>query len=206
MRVVLKFAPSWAFGALTLLAIAATAAAQTDAETEPPPANSAGASSTEHASPPEQMTRFLATAVPGTNFIASASRMAVAFAHNSKLQKLAGEINKEQTSVAVTLSAWVNVNGPVVTRQNPYAAGGGGITKVTAPQLLPDQVSLLQQLSQLRGPGFDSLYVSSLKETMGQLQTLFHEFGEGGGDAGLRAIAKRELPKLEETISALNAL
>jgi hypothetical protein len=64
----------------------------------------------------------------------------------------------------------------------------------------------LKQLSQLRGPGFDSLYVSSLKETMGQLQTLFHEFGEGGGDAGLRAIAKRELPKLEETISALNAL
>ena len=32
--------PSWAFGALTLLAITATAAAQTDAETEPPPANS----------------------------------------------------------------------------------------------------------------------------------------------------------------------
>lgn len=52
----------------------------------------------------------------------------------------------------------------------------------------------------------DSNDVSSLKETMGQLQTLFHEFGEGGGDAGLRAIAKRELPKLEETISALNAL
>jgi hypothetical protein len=48
-----------------------------------------------------------------------------------------------------------------------------------APRLPPDQVSLLQQLSQLRGASFDALYVSSVKETLGQLQTLFREFGEG---------------------------
>ncbi len=41
---------------------------------------------------------------------------------------------------------------------------------------------------------------------LGQLQPLYREFGEGGGDEKLRAIAKQELPKLENTISALNAL
>jgi predicted outer membrane protein len=152
------------------------------------------------------MTRFLGTTIPGTNYIASASRMATTYAHNSKLRKIALDLAKDQTSVANSLTAWVNVSGPVVTRQNPYAVGGAGTTKIAAPRLLPDQVSLLQQLSQLRGASFDALYVSSVKETLGQLQTLFREFGEGGGDAGLRAIAKRELPKLEETISALNAM
>jgi predicted outer membrane protein len=140
------------------------------------------------------MTRFLGTAIPGTNYIASAGRMATAHAQNSKLRKIALDLAKDQTSVANSLAAWVNVSGPVVTRQNPYAAAGGGATRVTAPRLLPDQVSLLQQLSQLRGQNFDSLYVSSVKETLAQLQTLFRDFGEGGGDAGLRAIAKWELP------------
>jgi predicted outer membrane protein len=259
LRVVLKSAPSWAFGALILLALGCTAIAQADTESEPPvnapgasppeqgspaeqvsPPESASptehvvpteqvsppeqvpptervspaekvsppepASPTKQVSPSEQMTRFLGTAIPATNYIATASRMATAYAHNSKLKKLAGDLAKDQTSVANSLTPWVNVSGPVVTRQNPYAAGGAGTTKIAAPRLLPDQVSLLQQLSQLRGASFDALYVSSVKETLGQLQTLFREFGEGGGDAGLRAIAKRELPKLEETISALNAM
>ena len=89
------------------------------------------------------------------------------------------DLAKDQTSVANSLTAWVNVSGPVVTRQNPYAAGGAGTTKIAAPRLLSDQVSLLQQLSQLRGASFDALYVSSVKEILGQLQTLFREFGEG---------------------------
>jgi predicted outer membrane protein len=259
LRSILKSAPSWAFGALFLLALGSTAIAQTDTETEPssnapgasppeqvspseegspteqvsppesaspteqvapkeqvsPPQQKAPAekvsppepaSPTKQVSPSEQMTRFLGTAIPGTNYIASASRMATAHAQNSKLRKIALDLAKDQTSVANSLAAWVNVSGPVVTRKNPYAAAGGGATRVTAPRLLPDQVSLLQQLSQLRGQNFDSLYVSSVKETLAQLQTLFRDFGEGGGDAGLRAIAKWELPKLEETISALNAM
>jgi hypothetical protein len=153
------------------------------------------ASPTKQVSPTEQITRFLGLAIPGTNYIASASRIATTYAHNSKLRKIALDLAKDQTSVANSLAAWVNVSGPVVTRQNPYAAEGGATTRIAAPRLLPDQVSLLQQLSQLRGQNFDSLYVSSLKESLSQLQTLYPDLGDVGGDAGLRAIAKRELPR-----------
>ncbi len=200
MRFIQKFAPSWASRVLAFLAIATTAAAQAGTEIESPPAAPAGLP------PAEQVTRFIATAIPNANFIASASRMATAYAQNGKLREIALDLAKDQTSVANSLTAWVNVIGGVVTRRSPSAGGGAGAKNVSAPQLLPAQASNLRQLSRLRGASFDSLYVSSLKETLGQLKTLFREFGEGAGNADLRAIAKRELPKLEQAISALNAL
>jgi predicted outer membrane protein len=79
--------------------------------------------------------------------------------------------------------------------------------RVRAAQLLPAQVSNLQQLSTSRGRGFDSLYVSTTKAALVQLQTLYREFiGQTGVDPGLQAIAERELPKVEQTISSLDAL
>jgi Domain of unknown function (DUF4142) len=207
-----KSAPSWAFAAFTLFGLVAAVSAQTDTAAESPPKDAPAAPPAEPAAPKEQvspavqMNRFLGAAIPGANFIASASRMAVAFAHDAKLRKLASDLAKEQTSLANSLVQWVNVSASVVTRQNPYAEGRSGVTKVQAPRLLPDQVSKLQELSNLRGEKFDSLYVASLKDTLDQLQPLFREFGEGGGDDSLRKIAKRELPKLEDTISALIAL
>jgi hypothetical protein len=151
LRSILKSAPSWAFGALFLLALGSTAIAQTDIETEPS-SNAPGASPPEQVSPSEQCERSRGHA--------------------------------------------------------PESLCGGGRRshKGDGAAAAADQMSLLQQLSQLRGQNFDSLYASSVKETLAQLQTLFRDFGEGGGDAGLRAIAKWELPKLEETISALNAM
>ena len=207
-----KSAPPWALATLMLFGFAPAVPAQTEPGPESQPQEAPAAPPAEPAAPKEQvppavrMTRFLGAAIPGANFIASASRMAAAFSHDAKVRKLATELAKEQTSLANSLVQWVNVSTSVVTRQNPYAEGRSGVTKVQAPRLLPDQVSKLQELSNLRGEKFDSLYVASLKETLGQLQPLFREFSEGGGDDSLRKIAKRELPKLEDTISALNAL
>jgi Domain of unknown function (DUF4142) len=207
-----KSAPSLALATLALFGLAAAVSAQTDTAIEPQSQDAPAALPAEPATPKEQvspavqMNRFLGAAIPGANFIASASRMAVAFAHDAKLRKLAAGLAKEQTSLANSLVQWVNVSASVVTRQNPYADARSGVTKVQAPRLLPDQVNKLQELSNLRGEKFDSLYVTSLKETLGQLQPMFREFSEGSGDGSLRAIAQRELPKLEDTISALNAL
>jgi predicted outer membrane protein len=198
LHFILKSAPSWARVVLALFALAATAAAQMGLE--PPPDASA-------TSPPaEQIARLIATAIPNANFIASASRMATAYAHNGKLRELARDLAKDQTSVANSLIAWVNVIGPVVARRSPSAGGGAGAPNVSAPQLLPAQTSNLRQLSRLRGPGFDALYVASVKESLGQLQTLYRDLAEAGGDARLRSSAQSELPKLERTISALNAM
>jgi predicted outer membrane protein len=184
--------------ALAALVLAAPAAAQT---ANPPPVSS-GTSS-----PSEVTARFVASAIPNANFIAAASRMASANSHNAKVRKFAEGLAKDQTAVANSLEAWVNVNGPVVTLRSPYTGKiGPGDAKLSAPQLLPPQRSNLQCLSASQGRNFDSLYVSTLTEALVQLQTLYRDFSQTGADPGLKAIAVRELPKVEQTISALDAL
>jgi predicted outer membrane protein len=127
----------------------------------------------------------VAGVIPNVNFIASASRMASTYSASDKLRNLAAELAKSQTAVANSLTARVNVR-PVESSS----------IRVGAAQLLPAQVSNLQQLSTSRGRGFDSLYVSTTKAALVQLQTLYREFiGQTGVDPGLQAIAERELPK-----------
>jgi len=133
--------------------------------------------------------------------------MASSYSRTGKLRDLAGELAKDQTTVANSLAAWVNVNGPVVTLRSPYTGKvGPGAAKLSAPQLLPSQVSNLQRLSASQGRDFDSLYVSTLMEALVRLQALYRDFSLTSADPGLKAIAVRELPKVEQTISALRAL
>ena len=153
--------------ALAALVLAAPANAQTGVDANPPPVSS-GTSS-----PAELTARFVASAMPTTNFIALGSRMASANSHNAKIRKFAEALAKDQTAVANSLDAWVNVNGPVVTLRSPYTGKiGPGAAKLSAPQLLPPQRSNLQHLSASQGRDFDSLYVSTLTEALVQLQTL----------------------------------
>ncbi len=182
--------------ALGLLALAATADAQPEPPSEAPAASQ----------PAEPITKIIATAIPNANFVAAASRMATAHAQNGKLREIARDLAKDQTSAANSLTKRVNVIGPVIARRSPSAGGGAGGPNLSAPQLLPDQASTLRQLSHLRGPGFDALYVSSVKESLAQLQTLYRDVAKAEGDAELRSLAERELPKLEETISALDTM
>jgi predicted outer membrane protein len=184
--------------ALAALVLAGPAAAQT----ANPPAVSSGTSS-----PSELTARFVASAIPTTNFIALGSRLASANSHNDKVRKFAEALAKDQSAVANSLEAWVNVNGPVVTLRSPYTGKiGPGAPKLSAPQLLPPQRSNLQRLSASQDRAFDSLYVSTLTEALVQLQTLYRDFSLTDADPGLKAIAVRELPKVEQTISALGAL
>jgi predicted outer membrane protein len=193
-------------GALVALTGAVAAAAQTGGEAVPPPAAS---------SPPappavsasELTSHFVATAIPTTNFIATASRMAVSKSHNAKVQKFAAALATDQTALANSLAGWVNVNGPVVTLRSPYTGQiGPGAAKLKAPNLLPAQVTSLQRLSASNGHDFDALFVSAQMEALVQLQILYRDFIQNGTDPGLHAIAARELPKVEQTISALDSL
>jgi putative membrane protein len=188
---------------------ATPSAAQTGVETASPPAASASPapSPPSGASASDLMSHFVATAIPTANFIATASRLAVAKSHNNKVQKFAEALAKKQTAIANSLASWVNVNGPVVTLRSPYTGQiGPGAAKLRAPNLLPAQVTNLQRLSASQGHDFDALFVSAQMEALVQLQTLYSDFIQNGTDPGLRAIATRELPKVEQTISALDSL
>src|ERR1700730_1296557 len=155
--------------ALAAMMVATSAAAQTGVETNPPPASSPtptpSGPSPSGTSPSELMAHLVANAIPTVNFIATASRLAIGNSHNSKIQKLAETLAKDQTAVANSLSAWVNVNGPVVSLRSPYTGQiGPGAAKLAAPNLLPSQVSNLHRLSAAHGSDFDSLFVSSETE------------------------------------------
>ncbi|HET6379382.1 MAG TPA: DUF4142 domain-containing protein [Methylocella sp.] len=202
MKRILKPAPAAMAGCLAALAAAASAClAETAGGAAPAPQGSTAAE------PAAAAAEFVISVIPNANFAASASRMAVAHAQNPKLRELAGELARDQTAVANSLMAWVNVSGPVVTRQSPYAGQAGSpAAKLSAPRLLPAQAETLQRLSAAQGRSFDELYVSSLMEALVRLQTLYHGFGKAGSDPGLQAIAVRELPKVEKTIDRLNAL
>lgn len=199
-------ARAFAAGASAVLLAAAPATAQTGVEAppSPPPASSP---SPPGASSSELMAHFVASAIPTANFIATASRLAISKSRHNKIQKFAEALAKDQTATANSLAGWVNVNGPVVTLRSPYTGQiGPGAARLSAPNLLPAQVTNLQRLSALQGSAFDSLFVSTQMEALVQLQTLYRDFIQNGSDPGLRAIAMRELPKVEQTMSALDSL
>jgi predicted outer membrane protein len=191
--------------ALAAAAVGAPGAAQTGPDPAPPPAASPAPPSGPSSS--EVMAHFVASAIPTVNFIATASRLAISNSPNSKIQKFAETLANDQAKVANSLAAWVNVNNTVVTLINPYTGKvGPGAPRLSAPNLLPSQVSDLRRLSASQGRSFDTLYVSTLVGALVQLQVLYRDFLQDGTDPGLRAIASRELPKLEQTISALDKL
>jgi len=196
----------FAVQALAAVAAAMPAAAQTGDPATPPSAASP-APAPSGSSPSELMAHFVASTIPTANFLATASRLAISNSHNTKIQKFAEALAKDQTTVANSLAAWVNVNGPVVNLRSPYTGQiGPGAARLSAPNLLPAQVSNLKRLSASQGSSFDKLFVSTQMEALVQLQILYRDFLQNGTDPGLRAIATRELPKLEQTISALDKL
>jgi predicted outer membrane protein len=192
--------------ALAAVAAATPAAAQTGLEATPPPAASP-APSPSGSSSSELMSHFVASAIPTANFIATASRLAISNSRSSKIQKVAETLAKDQTAVGNSLAAWVNVNGPVVTLHSPYTGKiGPGAPRLSAPNLLPSQVSDLKRLSASQGSSFDALFISTEMGALVQLQTLYRDFIQNGTDPGLLAIATRELPKVEQAISTIDKL
>lgn len=122
------------------------------------------------------------------------------YSHNGKIRKFAETLATDQTGVASSLAAFVNGRHLCPGRRR----------QAERPAMLPSQASDLRRLSAVRGHGFDSIYVSAyvsaMTEALGQLQILYRDFARTGANPGLQAIADRELPKVEQTISALNAL
>ncbi len=201
-----KRPPARAFAATALAAAvaAAPAAAQTGAETPPPPASSPSSPSS---SSKAAIEHFVATAAPTAYFLATASRLALSNSRNSKIQKFAETMAKDQTEVANSLEGWVNVNSAVVTSRSPYTGRIGRDTaKLSSPNLLPSQVSDLHRLSPLQGKDFDTAYVSTVMSVLVQLENLYSDYSKNGTEPGLLAIASRQSPKLEQAISTLDAL
>jgi predicted outer membrane protein len=199
---------AWAVITVTAGVAAMPAAAQTGDEAPPADVSSPPPSGTSPSppSPTEGLSHFVATVIPTANFVATASRLALANSNNAKIKKYAEALAREQTAVAQSLNAWVNVKGPVVTPRSPISGKIEPGAKVRAPNLLPAQVGNLQRLSASRGKTFDALFITTQMDALSQLETLYRDFIQNGTDPGLQAIATRELPKVEQSLLALGGL
>jgi len=156
----------------------------------------------------ELTAHLVGAAIPDANFLGQSSRMAIGRSKNAKIVEFAQDMAKAQTAAATSLTAWVNAVGPIVTDRSAYPgrterppAG-----RVSAPQMLPAQVEVLQRLSTLQGRDFDALYLSTQKDALQRLATAYQGYIDADGEPSLRAVAVRELAKAQDRLSMLDSL
>lgn len=75
-----------------------------------------------------------------------------------------------------------------------------------APALLPAGSDNLARLRSLGGRRFDALYRTTQLDALRQLATLYRNYAANGDDPALRALALRELPRVNGRIVALRRL
>ena len=76
----------------------------------------------------------------------------------------------------------------------------------TIAQTLPAERDDLSRLSASNGRDFNALYLSTQSDALHQLATLYRDYLRNGDDPALRAIATRELPKVNARIADLRRL
>lgn len=152
--------------------------------------------------------RFLSDAIPAAHFLEQTSRMAAARTKNSKIRDFAQQTAKAQTAAALSLTAWVNTSGPVVTGRSAIfgQSGASPVSRVTAPRLLQSQADQLQRLSTLQGRDFDAAYISAQRDGLQQLADVYQQYVDKDGDPGLHAIAARELVEVKKAMDLLAGL
>lgn len=189
----------------TNLILASPTLAQRGGTDQTPPSSSAPEAA--RPTPADAMAHLVSNAIPTIYFITTASRLAMGKTHNGKLLKLAQTLVKEQTPAGASLAPFVNVNNAVVTLRSPFTGKvGPGARRLAAPNLLPSQAADLRMLSSAQNGKFDELYISTVMAALVQLQTLYHDYSLTGTDEDLNAIVTRELPKVEQSLSAFEAL
>lgn len=121
--------------------------------------------------------------------------------------------------VAPLVTAPLTVAGDVVTGTTDVVTGRSvaidpvplTVTPAPAPTpvgsgLLPADEANMQQLRALDGTDFDRLYRSTQADSLRQLATLYRSYIQNGDDDALRAMAVRELPKINHRLAELSRI
>lgn len=108
----------------------------------------------------------------------------------------------------VTTSVGNNVDNVITGRSvaidNPLAP-----PMAAAPMPMPADRAATADLDRLRGlhgRDFNVLYRSSQRDALNQLRVLYSDYMQNGDDAALRAMARRELPKINRDLRELDRI
>lgn len=179
---------------------------------------------------------FVANVSPNVDFLDRSSRMALDKTRNPGVRAFAHREALEQTIAANSLVAWTQANtvpGAAVALGTPVIPVAGVLVVPTEAPAATAQVvtgrsvaedrpltvtraprettgsgtgDTLAQLSALDGREFDALYRSTQGNSLRQLRAIYTDYAQHGDDAGLRAMAIRELPKINRRLSELRRL
>lgn len=170
---------------------------------------------------------FVATVQPTADFLGASSRLALARSESGRIRSFArGEANAENRTRA-SLIAWrrdqeraalaaaatptIDRLGPIVGAVSvPLGAIGTPGSPLTplpsADRLEAAAQAELGRLSTLLGPDFDSSYRSAQGDALFRLEKAYEDFILNGDDETLRALAVRELPKVQRWIAEVRRL
>ena len=99
------------------------------------------------------------------------------------------------------------LTGRSVAIDTPVVAAPLTVTRTPAPgTLLPSQQTDMDRLSTMSGKRFDAFYVTTQKDALRQLATLYTDYAANGDDPALRAMAARQLPIVKQRLEQLRAM
>ena len=159
---------------------------------------------------------YLAAVNPNVDFLDRSSRMALDNSKSARLKAFAFSEAKEQTLTANDLDDWIKADlAPVVADGSKAGTGEvmtGRSVAIDAPSTQvagnfpPASQEDLDNLYGLTGGEFDDLYKSKQLDALGQLAILYKGYVDTGDDAALKAMAVKELPKINHRIAELRHL
>lgn len=179
---------------------------------------------------------FVANVQPNVDFLDRSSRMALDKTASPALRAFAHREALQQTIAANSLVAWSQANtvpGAAIALGTPVIPVGGvlvvpteattapgavltgrsvaedrplTVTRAPRETTLPATGDTLARLSALTGPEFDALYRSTQGSSLRQLSAIYNDYAQRGDDASLRAMAIRELPKINRRLAELRRL
>jgi predicted outer membrane protein len=160
---------------------------------------------------------FLANVGPNVDFLDRSSRMALDNSANKQLKTFAFSEAREQTLSANALDTWVdaeNAASTVVAATTPVASDAlqtGRSVAIDRPapvvdNRLPAGQEDLDNLYGMNGHDFDDMYKAKQADALAQLQTSYQTYIATGDDADLKALATRELPKINRRLAELRRL
>ncbi len=118
-----------------------------------------------------------------------------------------GDIATLPLDIAGTVTGGL-VTGRSVAIDRPLTVtpGEGAQAPTLGGKLLPSDRDDLSRLQGMSGRQFDALYRNTQLDSLRQLTTLYRDYEANGDDPALRALAHRELPRIDARIVELRKL
>jgi putative membrane protein len=134
--------------------------------------------------------RFVQLAMASNRFEIETSELALAKARDDRVKQFARMVLDEHKAA----------DGDVSAR-----AQAAGVSADKAP-LEKSEATVIDDLRKAVGPDFDRAYARAQLDAHAKAVALFSSYADAGEDVGLRALAQRLLPTLEQHLEAARSL